>query len=294
MKILLIDDEQSLLDVFSQTFIAAGFEMDTALNGNDGLRKAKDADPKPDLVLLDQVLPDINGNQVLQILKQDPELKDIPVAMLSNFNQDNLVQEAINLGALDYILKYQIEPKDLVAKVNQLLKEHASKPGFRDEVPFNEAQKTQPPASTPPVTPTSHEPSIPTAPMEHATNATVAPVAATEPTHSPTSLPTEPIAHATPPPVISTPEPTPTPSVTAANVSPTPNPMPPAASATPTPVDHDFPSFTPMQPQTPLQSAEAPTQPEPLSTSVPTPQTENVTPSAQAPIMPDPNKEPTI
>lgn len=103
----------------------------TANNGKDAFDKAKTQ--KPDIILLDQVLPDMNGNQVLSMIKKDPDIKNIPVAMLSNFTQNGLVDEAINAGALDYILKYQIEPKDLIAKVNDLIREHASKPGLADD-----------------------------------------------------------------------------------------------------------------------------------------------------------------
>lgn len=122
MKVLLVDDEQSLLDVFSQTLETGGFQVITSLNGKEGLEKAQEA--MPDMVLLDQVLPDMAGNEVLQMLKSNPATREIPVAILSNFNQRELVQDAINLGAVDYILKYKIEPKDLIEKVNQTIEEH--------------------------------------------------------------------------------------------------------------------------------------------------------------------------
>lgn len=100
--------------------------MTTAANGKAGLEHAKT--DKPDLILLDQVLPDIAGNDVLKTLKQDLETKQIPVAMLSNFGQNQQVQEAIQQGALDYILKYQVEPQDLIVKVKTLLQESQNKP----------------------------------------------------------------------------------------------------------------------------------------------------------------------
>lgn len=120
-KILLIDDDEALTTVFATALKEAGFEIVTATNGEDGLNKAKTE--KPDLILLDQVLPDINGNDVLKSLKENPETQSIPVAMLSNFGQNELVQTALNQGALDYILKYQIEPEDLISKVKTILKE---------------------------------------------------------------------------------------------------------------------------------------------------------------------------
>lgn len=121
MKILLVDDEQSLLEVFAETLQLSGFEVIKADSGIDAIAKAKT--DNPDLILLDQIMPDMNGNDVLKILKETKETKDIPVAMLTNFTQDNMMQDAINLGASDYILKYQIDPKDLIAKVNQIMQE---------------------------------------------------------------------------------------------------------------------------------------------------------------------------
>lgn len=119
-KVLLIDDDESLLIIFSTALQKAGFETTTAYNGADGIEKAKKE--KPDLILLDQVIPDMAGNEVLKTLKQDGDTKDIPVAMLSNFGQNKLVEDAITQGAVDYILKYQVEPQDVINKVQGILK----------------------------------------------------------------------------------------------------------------------------------------------------------------------------
>lgn len=130
-KVLLVDDEQSLLDVFAQTLETGGFQVITSMNGKNGIEKAI-AD-LPDMILLDQVLPDMAGNEVLQMIKSNPVTKGIPVAILSNFNQRELVQDAINLGAVDYILKYKIEPKDLIDKVNQVIEEHTASSAVKVE-----------------------------------------------------------------------------------------------------------------------------------------------------------------
>lgn len=125
MKILLIDDDEAITLLLGTSLQKEGFQVVTAANGKAGIERAKT--DKPDLILLDQVLPDIAGNDVLKTLKQDLETKAIPVAMLSNFGQNQQVQEAIQSGALDYILKYQIEPQDLIAKVKGLLQESQNK-----------------------------------------------------------------------------------------------------------------------------------------------------------------------
>lgn len=119
-KILLVDDDSALATVFATALTSGGFQVVTAADGQSGLQQAKAE--KPNFILLDQVLPDIQGNEVLQTLKQEEETKNIPVAMLSNFGQDELIKTAINGGAIDYILKYQIEPQDLVNKMKELVK----------------------------------------------------------------------------------------------------------------------------------------------------------------------------
>lgn len=120
-KILLIDDDQALTTVFQTALKNGGFDTVVAYDGKSGLSKAKSE--KPNLILLDQVLPDIEGSEVLKTLKADPDTKNITVSMLSNFGQDQLIKSAINAGAVDYILKYQVEPQDVVKKVKELLKE---------------------------------------------------------------------------------------------------------------------------------------------------------------------------
>lgn len=126
MKILMVDDDEALLTIFSTTLKKHGYEVITAANGQQGLEKAKNE--KPDFIFLDQVLPDIQGNEVLKTLKDDLATKMIPVAMLSNFGQNELIQKAINTGAADYILKYLIEPDDLDVKIRDLTKAAQAQP----------------------------------------------------------------------------------------------------------------------------------------------------------------------
>lgn len=126
MKILMVDDDEALLTIFATTLKKHGYEVVTAPNGQQGLEKAKNE--KPDFIFLDQVLPDIQGNEVLKTLKEDLATKMIPVAMLSNFGQNELIQKAINTGAADYILKYLIEPDDLDTKIRDLTKAAQTQP----------------------------------------------------------------------------------------------------------------------------------------------------------------------
>ena len=119
MKVLLVDDDEAITTVFATALKKEGFETSRAGTGQDGLDKAKSE--QPDMILLDQVLPDMQGNEVLAKLKKDEMTKNIPVVILSNFSQEELVKQAINEGAADYIFKYQAATSDVVGKVKQIL-----------------------------------------------------------------------------------------------------------------------------------------------------------------------------
>ncbi len=118
-KILLIDDDQSLRQLYGLELSSKGFQFVEAVDGDDGLAKAKAE--KPNLILLDVMMPKTDGIATLQKIKEDPELKDIPVLMLTNFGQENLVQQAFSLGVTDYLLKYKVTPAEMSEKVSQLL-----------------------------------------------------------------------------------------------------------------------------------------------------------------------------
>ena len=119
-KILLIDDDETLATIFTTALTKAGFQTVYSATGKSGLEKVKTE--KPDLILLDQVLPDIQGNEILKTLTSDTETQKIPVIVLSNFSQEELVKEAINQGAKDYVFKYQVEPQDIINKIKETLK----------------------------------------------------------------------------------------------------------------------------------------------------------------------------
>ncbi len=121
VKILLIDDDEAIRLVFKTTLEKAGFTVTDASTGKEGIEKAKT--DQPNLILLDQIMPDIAGNDVLKQLKSDQSTTSIKVVLLSNFGQNELIKEALERGALDYLLKYQIEPQDLVNKVQGFLAE---------------------------------------------------------------------------------------------------------------------------------------------------------------------------
>lgn len=124
MKVLIIDDDANIAEIWTIVLKQNGFEVLSAANGRSGIDQAKNQ--KPDFILIDQIMPDMKGNDVLKILKEDPTTNMIPMAIASNYSDTQLMQESIQQGALDYILKYQIEPIDLINKIKNLLQEAQS------------------------------------------------------------------------------------------------------------------------------------------------------------------------
>lgn len=119
IRLLLIEDEPLIIKMYSRALAAAGFEIAAATNGPDGLRLA--VAKKPDLILLDIMMPMMSGLEVLQRLKKKDSLKDIPVIMLTNLSDEGEVRATTLLGAVAFIVKSEIEPKQLVAKVKEIL-----------------------------------------------------------------------------------------------------------------------------------------------------------------------------
>ena len=119
-KILIIEDEEMLSNMYKVKFENEGFEVETALNGADGLELA--AKEMPSIILLDIIMPKIDGFAVLQKLKADPKTKDIPVILLTNLGQDEDVTRGKQLGAVGYLVKANHTPSEVVDKVRGFIK----------------------------------------------------------------------------------------------------------------------------------------------------------------------------
>lgn len=117
--ILLVEDEQMLADMYKAKFAMEHFAMVHAIDGADGLAKAKAT--KPDIILLDIIMPKMDGFLVLQELKKDPELKDVPVILLTNLGQEDDIAKGKKLGATDYFVKANHSPAEIVEKIRQYL-----------------------------------------------------------------------------------------------------------------------------------------------------------------------------
>lgn len=120
-KILIVEDEIALSEVLRDEFALHKFEISVAYNGEEAMKKLHSA--KPDFVLLDLLLPKMDGFEVLKQMKADEELREIPVIVLSNLGQDEDIREAMKLGAVDYFVKTQHPIKEIIEKVNHFLME---------------------------------------------------------------------------------------------------------------------------------------------------------------------------
>ena len=116
--ILIIEDEPTLQKALTKSLEAEGFKIENALDGETGLNKSL-ASP-PDLILLDLVLPQKNGFEVLSELKSDEKTKRVPVLVLTNLENANDVEKAISLGATGYLVQSNYDLDDIVAKIKEI------------------------------------------------------------------------------------------------------------------------------------------------------------------------------
>jgi len=118
--ILFVEDEPTLQKLVGRFLEKEGYQVISALNGETGLKLSKKM--KPDLILLDLILPKKDGFEVLEELKKDEETKDIPVIILTNLEGSGDVEKALSLGATTYLVKANYELAEVVRKIKETLK----------------------------------------------------------------------------------------------------------------------------------------------------------------------------
>jgi len=120
LKILLVEDDNFLLNMYADKFRSEGFEVYIADNGVKALKLTKEK--LPDVILLDVMLPKMDGFEVLQELKKDASTRNIPVILLTNLSQKEEVKRGHDLGADDFLIKAHFMPQEVVDKVKTVLK----------------------------------------------------------------------------------------------------------------------------------------------------------------------------
>jgi DNA-binding response OmpR family regulator len=119
-KILIVEDDKFLRELIAKKIVAEGYVAAEAKDGEEGLKKIEEE--KPDLVLLDLVLPGMTGFDILEAANANHLLSEIPIVVLSNLGQRDDVDRAINLGAKDFLIKAHFTPQEIIAKIKNVLK----------------------------------------------------------------------------------------------------------------------------------------------------------------------------
>jgi len=118
-KVLVVDDEAPIREIYQKEFSSQGFNTVTAADGEEGLLKA--GEESPNLILLDVMLPKMSGIDVLKALKKNPLTKDIPVLLLTNLGEEAIIKEGFSLGADGYLLKVSYTPAQVVEECRKFL-----------------------------------------------------------------------------------------------------------------------------------------------------------------------------
>lgn len=121
MTILIIEDDQFIRDIYTDELIKNGFAVDSVGTGKEGLDKL--SQNKYDLLLLDVMLPDTNGLEILKQVKQNPATKSLKIILLTNLGQDAAIQQGFKLGADKYLIKMSYNPDQIVSEVKMYLEE---------------------------------------------------------------------------------------------------------------------------------------------------------------------------
>jgi DNA-binding response OmpR family regulator len=125
-NILIIEDDDFFRELIRKKLSSQDFKVSEAINGEDGLIMIKEE--RPDLILLDLLLPNIDGFEVLSKIKLDPNNSLIPVIILSNLGQQEDIERGLKLGANDYLIKSQFDIDQVVDKIKGILEKPKSAP----------------------------------------------------------------------------------------------------------------------------------------------------------------------
>jgi CheY-like chemotaxis protein len=120
-SILLVEDDLFVIDIYKTKFKEVGFDIDIAENGEEALSKLKEK--KPALLILDIVLPNIDGWDLLRKIRNEPNLQDLKVVVLSNLSSKGEVEKGSELGVIKYFIKANFTPSEIVNEIQKILKE---------------------------------------------------------------------------------------------------------------------------------------------------------------------------
>ena len=122
LKVLLIEDEKEVAELYRLKLSLDGYNVVIATDGKEGLEKAFSV--KPDLIFLDIKMPEMDGFEVLKNLRSNEITKTTPVVILSNFDEQEMIEKGLTLGANEYLIKSQFNPGELSKKAKSYFKEN--------------------------------------------------------------------------------------------------------------------------------------------------------------------------
>lgn len=120
-KIFIVEDDPLMSRMYEKAFKLNNFEIEQAFDGEEAIAKLETMSPKPVLIVLDVMMPKMSGFDVLKHIKASPDLKAIPVVMLSNLAGQEDAEKALSMGAVLYLVKSQYEPKQIVEKIKEII-----------------------------------------------------------------------------------------------------------------------------------------------------------------------------
>jgi len=118
-KIMIVEDDSFVMDIYHTKLEQENFEVIEAANGVEAMKKLQDS--QPDLILLDIIMPYMDGLEVLKKIKEDERLKNIPVILLTNLSQKEEVTKGLELGANDYLIKSHFTPSEVLEKIKNYI-----------------------------------------------------------------------------------------------------------------------------------------------------------------------------
>lgn len=121
-KIMIVEDDSFVMDIYQTKLTQSGFDVILAVNGLEAIKKLEKEKELPDLMLLDIIMPYMDGLEFLKKIKEDERFKEIPVILLTNLSQKEEIDEGMGLGAVDYLIKSHFTPSEVLEKINNYLK----------------------------------------------------------------------------------------------------------------------------------------------------------------------------
>lgn len=125
--LFLVEDDALMIRMYEKAFRASGFDLKMTFDGEEAINTLKIIDIKPDIAVIDVMMPKLSGFDVLRFMKADPKLKSVPVVLLTNLSDEQDKKKGFELGAVDYLVKSEFSPKEIVDKIKEISLSYSKK-----------------------------------------------------------------------------------------------------------------------------------------------------------------------